>query len=139
MGPLAGMTHRPTRRPLAQTPSARLWERRPMGSPLCLASGRLGLVLEDELEAEQFGEKEQAIQGQARGVSFERGESTLADTQLGCQRLLGNAACFAPPTEDLAYLPWGGDELTHGSICLTNKTDISATRIKSIYLSDAYS
>jgi len=113
MGPLAGRTHRPTRRPLVQTPSARLWERRPNGSPLRVGFGCVGLVLEDELETEHFGEEDEALQRQTLWMRLDRGQSALAHGKPGGQVLLGNSTCFSAPEKDLAYLAGSGDELSH--------------------------
>jgi hypothetical protein len=71
-----------------------------------LRHGLLGRVLQDELQAEQVGEPDQALQRQGRRASFQRGQPTLTDVQLSGYLLLMKPACFAPAADEFGDLTW---------------------------------
>lgn len=83
-------------------------------SPFIGGRGSVALGLHDELESEHVGESKEAIQRQLVGVSFERGEPSLADAKLGGQLPLRYPTRFASPTKDLCNLVRCGDDLLHG-------------------------
>src|ERR1700722_8552299 len=142
IGPFAGRSHRPTRIPLAQTPSARLWDGRANPSPLRLGLRLFCLVLDHALQAEELGEEQQTVERKARRIAFEDRQAGLAEAEPGRQLLLRKVASLASPTDDFRDLGWVGDGLAHGRSCgglhdqhmrRANKVNLSAPRISSNY------